>query len=171
MLYLLLLRHAKADQPADLADHERPLSIVGHKQARQIGKYIQSRQLEPDLVLISSARRTRETWAEASDAGQLDSIALVESRIYEASVDDLLDVIGKQDAKHRRLMLVGHNPGMDRLTTWLTGSAYDKALANRQKGFGVGSLAVIALPASNWPELKAQSGRLEHFTTPDALVH
>lgn len=170
MLYLLLFRHAKADHPADLIDHERPLSIIGHKQARQMGKYIAAQQLEPDLAVISSARRTRETWAEASEVGNLDCPVLTESKIYEASVDDLLDVISRQDPKYRRLMVVGHNPGMERLTTWLTGSSDHTAQANRQKGFVAGGLAVIALPSSSWATLQAQSGRLEHFATPETVL-
>lgn len=167
MLHLLLFRHAKADRPADVTDHDRPLAIVGHTQARQMGQYIETQQLEPDLAIISSARRARETWTEASDAGHITCITSVESRIYEASVDDLLDVIGQQDAdKHRRIMLVGHNPGMERLTAYLAGGDTDTALSNWQKGFVVGSLAMIALPSTSWSALQAHSGQLERFETP-----
>lgn len=167
MLRLMLFRHAKADRPADLVDHERPLSIQGHKQASQMGAYIADQNLEADQVLISSARRTQETWTEARRAGNLSGPTEIEPRIYEASIDDLLDVISNQDATYRSLMLVGHNPGMERLTTWLTGTGDAQALANWQKGFTVGSLAVIDLPASSWTELQANSGRLERFETPD----
>lgn len=168
MLSLLLFRHAKADSPAALTDHERPLSIVGQKQARHMGRLIQTQSLEPDHTVISSARRTRETWAEARDTGNLHCTTSAEPRIYEASVEDLLDVISKQSPAHRRLMLIGHNPGMERLTTWLTGSGDADALANRQKkGFTVGSLAVITLPSESWSTLEAHSGRLELFLNPD----
>lgn len=166
MLHLMLFRHAKADRPADLSDHERPLAIEGHTQARQMGKYIEAEQLDPELAIVSNARRARETWAQASDAGHMTCVMSLESRIYEASLDDLLDVISRQDSKYRRIMLVGHNPGMERLTAYLAGGGTDTALSNWQKGFVVGSLAVIALPATSWSTLQAHSGWLEHFKIP-----
>lgn len=169
MLRLILFRHAKADRPADLDDHERPLSILGHKQASKMGEYIDAQDLTPDLVIVSSARRTQETWAEASDAGTLTVAKVVEPGIYESSLDNLLHVIKQQDAQHKNIMLVGHNPGMERLVTWLTVAATEKALKQLQQGFVVGGLAVITIPADSWAEIKTQSGQLERFETPDTV--
>src|SRR5690625_2836356 len=170
MLHLMLFRHAKADQPANVVDHDRPLSILGHQQASVMGTYIRARQLEPEHVAISSARRTQETWETARDARNLRCTVSPEPRIYEASVENLLEVISKQDAAHQRLMLIGHNPGMERLTTWLTGSVDAVALRSWQQGFTVGSLAVIALPTTSWSALQPQTGRLERFETPETAI-
>lgn len=169
MLRLMLFRHAKADRPTDLGDHERPLSVLGREQARKMGEYIASQQLMPDMAVVSSAKRTQETWAESQDAGKLTCPVVVEPRIYEASISDLLDVVGGFDEKHRSVMLLGHNPGVERLTAYLTGSATDKALANWQKGFVVGSLALVTLPSTSWSTLQTHSGRLELFETPETI--
>lgn len=170
MLRLILFRHAEAARPADLSDHDRPLSILGHQQARKMGKYLGTEALSPDLAIVSSARRAQETWVAASKAGELATPSLTETRIYEAGIDDLLDIISQQDATiHRSLMLVGHNPAMERLTAWLTGSSDNTALTHRQKGFVVGSMAVIALPAEDWSGLHTQTGRLERFETPESV--
>ena len=169
MLRLILFRHAKADRPADLVDHERPLSISGRKQAQKMGEYIGAHQLIPDLVIVSSAKRTQETWAQARSAGRLDTAHITEPRIYESSLDNLLEVIRQQDAKHASIMLVGHNPGMERLTTWLAGACPEKALKRLEQGFVVGGLAVIDIPVEHWSVLDAQSGRLERFETPDTV--
>lgn len=169
MLRLMLFRHAKADRPIDLVDHERPLSLRGHQQARAMGHYIQTEGLAPDLAIVSSARRTQETWQEAISAGALDTITAIEPRIYESSVDDLLDVIRAQDSKHRCIMLVGHNPGMERLTTWLAGDSDPIALERLKREFVPGGLAVIDLRIESWSALESQNGQLERFETPDTV--
>ena len=169
MLRLILFRHAQADRPVDLVDHERPLSLLGRKQARIMGEYIGAEQLIPDLVIVSSAMRTQESWAEACEAGKITAMKVVESRIYESSLDILLDTLKQHDEKHRTLMLVGHNPGLERLTTWLASTSTEKALAQLQQGFAVGGLAVIDIPAEAWSTLQAQSGHLERFETPDTV--
>ena len=169
MLRLMLLRHGEATRPVDLVDHERPLSIPGHKQARQMGEYIAQQKLTPEITIVSTARRAQETWAEARDAGSIITTENNEPRIYESSIDNLLTVIGHHDPKFRSMMLVGHNPGLEQLTTWLTGSGDKTALAHLQQGFVVGSLAVIDIPANDWAALQAQSGHLRRFETPDTV--
>lgn len=169
MLRLILFRHAQADRPVDLVDHERPLSLLGHKQARIMGEYIGTQQLIPDLVIVSSAKRTQESWAAANEAGKITAMKVIEPRIYESSLDILLDTLKQQDEKHRILMLVGHNPGLERLTTWLASTSTEKALMQLQQGFTVGGLAVIDIPTKTWSTLQAQSGHLERFETPDTV--
>ncbi len=169
MLRLMLFRHAKADRPVDCVDHERPLSLHGHQQAKAMGDYIKGQKLVPDLAIVSSARRTQETWQEASSAGALNTITAIEPRIYESSVDDLLDVIRAQDSKHGSIMLVGHNPGMERLTAWLAGNTEGNALERLKQGYVPGGLAVIDLHIESWSKLDARSGRLERFETPDTV--
>lgn len=169
MLRLILFRHAKADRPLELPDHERPLALRGQTQARKMGEYIAEQQLNPDLVIISSAKRTQETWTLARDAGNISPPTVTEPRIYESSVSDLLDTIRQQDQDHQCIMLVGHNPGMERLTAWLVGNSTQKALTQLQQGFVVGGLAVIDLPATNWARLETGQGTLERFETPDTV--
>lgn len=165
----MLFRHAHADRPADVADHERPLSLKGHEQAQLMGAYIGAQGLTPGLFIVSTARRTQETWADAVQAGSLQAPKVDEARIYESSAGDLLEVVRAQSATVKSLALVGHNPGMERLAAWLIGSVEPTAAARLQREFVVGGLAVIDFELGSWAELDVQSGRLERFETPDTV--
>jgi len=169
MLRLMLFRHAHADRPIDVVDHERPLSAQGHEQARRMGVYLGEGGMAPDLAIVSTARRTRQTWDDAVSAGGVMSPKVDEPRIYESSAGDLLEVLREQPARHGRIMLVGHNPGMERLAAWLIGSGEAGALALLQREFVVAGLAVIDFPVDDWSQLDVQSGRLERFETPDTV--
>lgn len=167
MLRLMLFRHAHADRPADVVDHERPLSQQGLEQARRMGQFIADQGLVPGLFVVSTSRRTQETWQQATEAGGISAPKVDEARIYESSAGDLLEVVRSQDAAHASLMLVGHNPGMERLAAWLIDNAEPTAAARLQREFVVGGLAVIDFEAQSWAELDVQSGRLARFETPD----
>lgn len=169
MLRLMLFRHAHADRPNDVIDHERPLSESGREQARRMGKYIAEHSLVPDIVIVSTSRRTQETWAEASAAGGIGVRKVDEARIYESSAGDLLEVVRGQDARDATIMLVGHNPGMERLAAWLIGSGDTLALARLQREFVVAGIAVIDFPVKSWAGLDVQNGLLQRFETPDSV--
>lgn len=169
MLRLMLFRHAHADRPVDVDDHERPLSDRGLEQARRMGAHIAAHGLVPDIFIVSTSRRTRETWRLATETGGFSATKVDEPRIYESSAGDLLEVVREQDAAHGSLMLVGHNPGMERLAAWLLGGGDAAALARLQREFVVGGLAVIDFDAQSWAELDVQSGTLARFDTPDSV--
>ena len=169
MLRLMLFRHAHADRPDDVTDHERPLSPKGREQAQKVGAYIGEQQLAPDLAIVSTSKRTQETWAHAVQAGQFQSTKVDEPRVYESSAGDLLEVIRQQSADNSRIMLVGHNPGTERLAAWLIGDGEPAALKRLQQEFVVAGLAIIDFDATSWADIDVQSGRLERFETPDTV--
>lgn len=169
MLRLMLFRHAHADRPDDVEDHERPLSAQGREQARRMGAHIGAQGLVPDISIVSTARRTQETWRHATETGGFSAPRVDEPRIYESSAGDLLEVVRQQDSAHGRVMLVGHNPGMERLAAWLLDRGDRAALARLQREFVVGGLAVIDFDAPSWAQLDVQSGSLARFDTPDSI--
>ena len=134
-----------------------------------MGAYIGTQGLIPEISIVSTSKRTRETWAEAVRAGGFSAPKVDEPRVYESGAGDLLEVLRGQDPELGRLMLVGHNPGMERLAAWLIGDGDSAALARLQREFVVAGLAVIDFTARAWSELDVQSGRLERFETPDTV--
>ncbi len=118
MRELILLRHAHAE-PANYgqADIDRPLSPVGLAEAEAAGRWLRQHRLVPDRVLCSPARRTRETLANV-----LEVVGFVEQRlaepIYDASAGTLINVIDAHPDV-QRLLLVGHNPGLEHLVALL----------------------------------------------------
>lgn len=119
---IILLRHAHADKAAPAAnDAERGLSPRGIAEARDAGHWLREHAALPATVLSSPARRARQTLSEA-----LGDIAVQpEQRIYEATAGELASLIDEH-ADSARLLLVGHNPGVETLVALLaTGQSGD----------------------------------------------
>ena len=118
MRELILLRHAHAESPATgQADIDRPLSVEGRAEAEAVGRWLLERGALPDCVLCSPARRTRETLeAVLGIVGYVDQ--RLEPAIYEAT-SGTLATLADEHCEVGRLMLVGHNPGLERLAALL----------------------------------------------------
>ncbi|AWV08797.1 SixA phosphatase family protein [Marilutibacter maris] len=140
MRELILLRHAHAE-PASIgqADLDRPLSAEGLAEAEAAGRWIAEQRLIPDCVLCSPARRTRETLeAVLSVVGYVDQ--RIEPAIYEATPGNLI-AVAEAHADVGRLMLVGHNPGFERLSALL-----HSGQSSEYRGMPPGGIAVLSLP-------------------------
>jgi phosphohistidine phosphatase len=127
MKHLLLVRHAKSDHgDPRLPDRERELNARGRRDAPAMGLRLRERGLVPDLIVASSARRTRTTaelMAEVLDY-PLASIDL-RSELYAASEEIWLDTIHGLPATCGCVMIVGHNPEITAIAGMLTHSAID----------------------------------------------
>ena len=139
MRELILLRHAHAgSHTTGPDDRDRVLSEVGVQEARAAGAWLRERGLLPDRVLCSPAARTRETLAVLGDLGVVE--VREEPSIYEASPGTLAALVDTQrDAE--RLLLVGHNPGLEQLAALMhSGQSGD------YRGMPPGGIAVLRLP-------------------------
>lgn len=139
MRQLILLRHAHAESAtAGQDDLQRPLSETGRAEARAAGDWLREHGLQPDRVLSSSAMRTRETLAALGDIGGAE--VYEDASIYEASPGTLVALAdANRDAE--RLLLVGHNPGLEQLAALMhSGQTGD------YRGMPPGGIAVLTLP-------------------------
>lgn len=117
MRELILLRHAHAESAAaGQDDHQRPLSATGQAEARAAGDWLREHGLRPERVLCSSALRTRQTLAALGDLGSTD--VREEDAIYDASPGTLI-ALADAHGDAQRLLLVGHNPGLEQLAALL----------------------------------------------------
>ncbi|MCX4776059.1 SixA phosphatase family protein [Streptomyces sp. NBC_01264] len=165
---LVLLRHAKSAWP-DVADHERPLGPRGLRDAPEAGRWLRDAGCLPGLVICSTARRTRETWALAAGQLGIEVPVRFDERVYAAEPEDLLEVVSEVPAEVRTLLLVGHNPGLEDLAVNLAqepGDAVDAEVMGRlSEKFPTSAIAVLACPGS-WQELTPGSARLTAFAVP-----
>lgn len=171
MLDLLLLRHAKSswDDPA-LADHDRPLNRRGRAAAARMGAYLEAEALIPDLALVSSARRTQETWSRLTAGWSLAPPAQTLKTLYLAPPSRLLAAIHRVPAGTRRLLLLGHNPGLEHLAARLAGPRSDTEARQRlESKFPTGALALFRFAATDWRALAEDEGQLLRFVTPKEL--
>jgi phosphohistidine phosphatase len=169
MKRLILLRHAKSARPAGVADHERPLARRGLDDSRTMGFYLKQEMLLPDLVLVSTSNRTRQTWdIVIQGLGEVPS-ARFEPRLYDASAARLSTVIAETQDAVGALLLIGHNPGIADLALRLAGHGDRYALARMRAKFPTCALAVLDLPGKDWHTLTAGAARLDRFVTPKGL--
>lgn len=163
---LYLLRHAKSswDDPS-LADFDRPLSRRGRKAAKGMDQLLGLRGWRPDLVLCSSARRTRETFAALPTLAGAD--VAFERGLYEADQEHLLDRLRTLPDAAGSAMVIGHNPGLERLTWLLVGhGAEGPAHAALRRKFPTAAMAVLECAAARWAQLTPGSCRLVDFVRP-----
>jgi phosphohistidine phosphatase len=162
MKKLLLLRHAKSSwEDVSLPDFERPLNERGRRAAPLVGKFMRQRKIQPDIILCSPARRTRETIALVLEAAGIETETRYDERIYEATASRLLEIISGIEDDKREVMLVGHNPGFENLLERLTG---------QMKRMPTATLALITLNAESWSEAAAKGGSLEAFVKAKELA-
>lgn len=164
----MLLRHAKAVPQGALADENRPLAERGRRDMAVLAAFVAARGLVPDLVLVSPALRTRETWDLLLPAFAAPRAERLEPRLYGASAERLLYLVRETAPDTATLLLVGHNPGFEELARFLTGAGETEALIRFGGTLPTAALAVIDLPGA-WADLAPRTGRLEIFVTPRSL--
>ena len=161
---LMLMRHAKSDRSdASQQDFDRPLNARGRKTAPRMGKWLKKNRLAPEILISSPARRARETALLV--AGKLrfpEERIIWDERIYNASFEALLAAIRSHLEQLSTTLLVGHNPGLDDLLTYLC--AGPMPLDEEGRLLTTGALAVVALDADML--LKRGGAKLERLIRP-----
>lgn len=167
---LILLRHAKSDWPDGVDDKKRPLADRGRKAASLMGDYLEREGLVPDLVLVSTAERTQQTWGRVKKAFSQAPEVRDADAIYEAPAETLMSVLKGVEPAFRVVMMIGHNPGMEDLAAKLIGGGDPEARRRISEKYPTGGLAVIDFTADTWQAIGSASGVLERFVTPRSLV-
>ena len=148
MKTLFLMRHAHARQEeAGGGDHDRPLDERGRREATQMARRIAAAGPTPELIVCSSARRTRETAELVAAAWTGVPAVVAEPRLYHAAVADLLQAVVGLPPDADRALLIGHNPGLQEFVAELTGAA---------EAFPTASVALLELDGA-WAEFGAAS--------------
>ena len=169
MNMLHLLRHAKSSTKENVEDHERPLSRGGRKTARRIARNLSAKLGAVDLILCSSAQRTRETLdlvlAEFSPAPRTS----IEDGLYLASREKLAARLSRLDARDVNVLMIGHNPGLHELAIALAdeNSPAFRALASGK--FPTAACASFRVPA-DWSILGSSRHKLIGYVTPESLT-
>jgi phosphohistidine phosphatase len=173
MRQLLLLRHAKSSwDDTALRDQDRPLSPRGWRSAALMRRAMRDLGLAPDIVMLSPARRTRETLQALEPWDDAPLIEPVE-RLYLATAPQLLDVLHGVPETARSVLLIGHNPGMHDLAMLLVGTPArhagpDRAATRVAEGYPTAALAEFGI-AGPWWQLGIGGGQLIRFLRPRDL--
>lgn len=172
MLRLLLLRHAKSSwTDPGLDDHDRPLNARGQKSAPSVGRFMREQKLNPDLVLCSPARRARETWKLVSVELRSSPRLLMEDGLYDfGNGGRILDTVRAKADSAKTVLVIGHNPSIERLAQRLIGKGDAKLRKRLAEKYPTGALAEISFAAKEWKDVEDGKGTLASFVRPRDLV-
>jgi phosphohistidine phosphatase len=162
MKTLLILRHAKSSwKDFGLPDHDRPLKKRGKRDAPRVGRLLRERDLTPDLILCSTARRARDTAEMVAEASGYEGEIDLKSEFYMAGPGIYLRALRAVSDDYGRVMVVGHNPGLEELLEVVTGEPELLPTA---------ALAQVSLPIGRWRELTSEiRGKLVNLWLPREL--
>jgi phosphohistidine phosphatase len=164
---LYLLRHAKSSwSDPELADHERPLSPRGRRDAKRIFDHLLRLGIAPALVLCSTSRRTLETLQLVRPALDAATVSF-ESELYAASVETLLERLHAVPEEVSSVMLIGHNPGLEHLALLVASDGPE--LGRLETKFPTAALATLTLPTATWQRLSEADAVLDAYVVPKEL--
>lgn len=169
MKRLALLRHAKSSwaEPA-LDDFDRPLTRRGRKAAEAMGAELARRGLEFGAVRVSPACRARETFGHFQSGLGRPLDAIFDERIYAASAPTLLGIVTELPDAADSALLIGHNPGFQRLAAMLAAPG-DPARSGIESHYPTAALALIDLPVDRWSDVEPGTGSVATWLKPREL--
>lgn len=164
MKTLLLLRHAKSSwADPGRADHDRELNLRGEKAAPVMGRFLMREGLMPDLVWCSTAARAVQTLGLLGRQFAGDDRVIYAQDLYMASETALLKCLQQTHAEADRVMMVGHNPGMESFALALTGIDENGHRPDMERKFPTCALCQFSFDVADWSAVKWGAGRLERF--------
>jgi len=161
MKQLLLMRHAKSDWEAGLADFERPLNKRGNKAAAFMGKFCLENQLIPDLIYASPANRAKTTTKLFANACNYDSKIEFCEAFYFGYLSELHQKLQSTSDDINRLLMLGHNPTWSDLVHYFSGI---------YTGMPTAAIAVLELNVNSWADVKQNTCKLVKFLKPRDLM-
>lgn len=169
MRELLILRHAKSAWNTNAAtDFDRPLSNRGNRDAPRVGRFMAREGLVPDYVVSSPARRARQTVTLAcSEMGIGSEVIHWDERVYHASTGALMDVLNEAPDNARRVLIAGHNPGLETLLQTLCRNPVP--MPDDFKLMPTAALARLEIPTA-WSALDGGTARLLSLTRVKSLA-
>jgi len=146
MKTVLLMRHAKSSwKDEKLKDRDRPLNKRGHRNAPQMGELLLEKELVPQVILSSTAVRARQTAEAVIEKSAFQGDIRYEDSLYMAEADEYLKALYKLPDEIERVMIIGHNPGLESLLPLMTGQI---------EALPTAAIAYLSVPIKQWKELK-----------------
>ncbi|SCA55348.1 Phosphohistidine phosphatase [Candidatus Terasakiella magnetica] len=170
MKHLLLLRHAKSSwADPSLSDFDRPLNARGLKAASKMSRFLSEKMELPDVILCSTAMRTRQTLKPLLDVYAHSFEIKLSRELYHASDMSMLDMIQNVEGKADVVMVIGHNPGMEQLADYVCGKGGEDDLYEMSLKFPTAACAHLSFDVDNWSKIGRASGVLKRFFKPRDL--
>lgn len=163
MKTLLLMRHAKSSwKDKSLEDQDRPLNKKGRHDAPMMGEILLDHGLVPQMILSSSALRARQTAEAVAEAARFDGDITYLDRLYMAEPEDYINALRELPNEVDRVLVIGHNPGLEMLLQLLSGQIQSMPTA---------VIAHVDLPIEHWSDLSmSTTGELAEIWRPKEVA-
>lgn len=163
MKQLILIRHAKSDwSNPEFADYQRPLNQRGKRDAPEMGRRLKKLGIEPQLILLSIAERTKETMSLLLPSAGWEKVDKIEKEwLYLASTQEYVKAVEKMHDEVDVVCICGHNPSITEVINYFTG----ENLGNVPT-CGVG---IIDFDVDSWKLTAENTGNLSVYDFPKNL--
>ncbi|MBR0552944.1 SixA phosphatase family protein [Stakelama marina] len=170
MKTLILLRHAKSGWDDPVArDFDRPLNPKGERAATTMGRHLRNLGLRFDQIVASPALRVSQTLDHFAEGYGRSSPTMTDRRVYLASCATLIDIVRELDDNLARVLIVGHNPGLEELALALSEIGKSEARAAIEEKFPTASVAELRFDVDHWADVAPATGHIETFVRPRDL--
>ncbi|MEM8936743.1 MAG: histidine phosphatase family protein [Pseudomonadota bacterium] len=173
MKELYLLRHAKSSwAQLGAKDFDRPLNNRGREAAHAMGGFLKDAHLKPDLILCSSARRTRQTLERIKPQLTSSVSTTFRDQLYHAAAETILATVRAAPDLSNRLLIIGHNPGMHESACALVDPKTSDQVAAllMTEEFPTACLAQFTFDVAHWRDVAWGAGALTRFVRPKDLA-
>lgn len=162
MKKLYIIRHAKSSWTDPMAsDFERGLNDRGKSDAPKMGKRFKEKEIHPDVIVSSAAKRALSTARRISEIIKFRKERIkTDSRLYHANEDTILSVVREIKDKHDIAMIFGHNPG---LTGFVNDLSSEEIHIDNIPTCGI---VAFSLPVDSWKDITWNSGKMLFFDYP-----
>jgi phosphohistidine phosphatase len=160
MKAIYLIRHAKSSWTDDrLTDFERPLNERGKKDAPRMAKRLKEKEIHPDLMITSPAKRASKTCREFSKILNFPKTSIKsDEQLYHANPETILETIRNIKDKFDVILLFGHNPGLTEFAEWLTGETLNN--------IPTCGIVGVKLKTNSWKKTDPSLARMLFFDFP-----
>lgn len=164
MRRLIIMRHAKAEREAE-TDHARPLSPKGRRDANAAGRLLADRDEVPDLALVSTSQRTRDTWTCVCAGFGAEPEAWFDRNLYAGGPATVVELLAAVDATVQRVIVIGHEPTVSTVASALSDGAAGDLESALGDGLKTSGLACFDVPVE-WQDINARTLRLTSVDVP-----
>lgn len=167
---IYILRHGKSSwEDPGLRDFDRPLAPRGTSAIGKIRAYMAVADIDPDIVLCSPAKRTRQTLEQIQPNFGDDTQIRFDHGMYNVGVRGLSNRLRRLPKDCSSVLLIGHNPGLQELALDLVGSGDGGDLERMEIKFPTGALAILVLQERDWDLVGQGACELHSFVVPRQL--
>jgi phosphohistidine phosphatase len=166
MVTLHLLRHAKSKSAPELKDIDRPLAEQGRRDADTMGQRLAEWRVNPGLILCSSAKRARESLASILPHLSGSHTIEIDEGLYNFDQSIVLNRLSDIADDHATILIIGHNPALEKLTSYLAADGTTSAMQQLNTKFPTCALATLEFTFDEWRSIGPKTGRLIRLFIP-----